>query len=219
MHRHWKIAAGAGILACGVLQAESLAPPFERSLRAVIAAQAVEAEIPVLSGTEGFDVEDYRARFGAVLTALAPEQKAAQDVLDDLAGSRSGAERLASFEIAVAALEYHWFVATVVGNQDLAATLDAEIFKLRQVRAAVVRQLVSPGEINPFVSLFYTRPEAGQLAMQLRWIASSSAFNQSLPEAVDPEGFLSARMRTVHARLANTADLVMAAAEAFAVYY
>ena len=201
------------------LGAESIPAPFQRALQAVAEAPATDSELPILSGTEGFDVEAYRSRFGEPGSVRFPEFQTAQAVVDGLAGASTGAARLASFEIGFATLEYNWFVATVAGDPELAKMLSAEIAALRQLHQTVIAVLVYPSDVSPFASLFYTRPEAGQLAMLLRRMASSAAFEQHLPRALDPEGYLGARMRAVHSRLTNSADLILAAAEAFAIYY
>jgi len=57
------------------------------------------------------------------------------------------------------------------------------------------------------------------MAMVLRQMAGSRAFDQHLPKEIDPEGYLSSRMRAVHSRLTNSADLIVAAADAYAIYF
>lgn len=211
--------AAALIVASAQLRAESIPARFQRAVQAISEEPPVEPDPPVLSGTERFDIAAYRARFGENGTVPFPEIQTAQAVVDGLAGTATGAARLTSFEIGFATLEYNWFAATASGNAELSGSIAAEVAELRRLHPAALSLLVNPSELNPFASLFYTRAEAGQLAMILRQMAGSRAFDQHLPKEIDPEGYLSARMRAVHSRLANSAELIVAAADAYAIYY
>ncbi|MDE0103168.1 MAG: hypothetical protein OXN89_12380 [Bryobacterales bacterium] len=207
------------VVAAAQLRAESIPARFQRAVQAVSESPPVEPEPPVLSGTEGFDIAAYRASFGETGTVPVPEIQTAQSVVDGLSGTATGAARLTSFEIGFATLEYNWFAATVSGNAELSESIAAEVAELRRLHPTALALVVNPSELSPFASLFYTRAEAGQMAMVLRQMAGARAFDQHLPKEIDPEGYLSARMRAVHSRLTNSAELILAAADAYAIYY
>ena len=94
----------------------------------------------------------------------------------------------------------------------------AEVRSLVAVYDEIADDLVTPTVLTPFASVFYPRNEAGQLVMSLRRMAGSAIFRLQIPQVVDPEGYLRQRMTATHARLTNTADLIMDAAEAYSYY-
>ena len=49
-------------------------------------------------------------------------------------------------------------------------------------------------------------------------MAGSAIFEMHIPDLVDPEGYLRQRMRATYLRLTNTADLIMAAGDAYSYY-
>lgn len=191
---------------------------FERVAKSVAAAHRVEITTPVLTGTEGLDVDGVRQLFGVHGELAIPGFETAQGVLDAIAGTSTGASRLTSLEIGLAALEYNWFVATLVGDQPLSTRLSGEIRSLMAVYDTMADDLVTPTILTPFASAFYPRIEAGQLVMSLRRMAGSAVFRMHIPQIVDPEGYLRQRMNATYARLTNTADLIMDAAEAYSLY-
>ena len=210
---------GACLLAAAPLGAAPIPAPFEQAIAAVTLAEPVDPGPPVLSGTEGFDIAAFRAQFGEPGSVPFPDIQTARAIVDGISEINTGAARLTSFEIGFAAIEYNWFAATVAGSQELAGTLAGEIKQLRQLHQSLVDSVVFSLNVPPFASAFYTRPEAGRLAMNLRRMAGSAVFEQFLPKAIDPEGYLAARLRAVHDRLKNSADLILAAGEAYAIYY
>ena len=191
---------------------------FLRTASTVASAQRVNTAIPVLTGTENLDVDSVRQQFRVEGELAIPGYDTAQGILDLIAGTSTGASRLTSLEIGLAALEYNWFVATLLGNQSLSATLAAEVRSLMAVYDEIADDLVTPTVLTPFGSVFYSRSEAGQLVMSLRRMAGSAIFRLHIPQAVDPEGYLRQRMTATHSRLTNTADLIMDAAEAYSYY-
>ena len=191
---------------------------FKRVARTVAGAHHVEIAAPVLTGTEGLDVDGVRQLFGVSGELAIPGFETAQGVLDGIAGTSTGASRLTSLEIGLAALEYNWFVATLVGDQPLSSRLAAEIRSLVAVYDTIADDLVTPTILPPFASVFYPRIEAGQLVMSLRRMAGSAIFRMHIPQVVDPEGYLRQRMNATYARLTNTADLIMDGAEAYSLY-
>lgn len=191
---------------------------LEDVARTVASAQRVDMDSPVLTGTEDLDVDTVRQRYGVHGELAVPGYDTAQGILDLIAGTSTGASRLTSLEIGLAALEYNWFVATVVGDETLSAELAGEIRSLLAVYDTMADDLVSPTILTPFASVFYPRIEAGQLVMSLRRMAGSAIFRMHIPQVVDPEGYLRQRMNATYARLTNTADLIMDAAEAYSLY-
>ncbi|MDE0262799.1 MAG: hypothetical protein OXJ37_10405 [Bryobacterales bacterium] len=191
---------------------------FKRVARTVAGAHHVEIAAPVLTGTEGLDVDGVRQLFGVSGELAIPGFETAQGVLDGIAGTSTGASRLTSLEIGLAALEYNWFVATLVGDQPRSSELAAEVRSLIAVYDTMADDVVTPTILPPFASAFYPRIEAGQLVMSLRRMAGSAIFRMHIPQVVDPEGYLRQRMNATYARLANTADLIMDAAEAYSLY-
>lgn len=207
-------------LALCVVTALSAEIPEElrRTASTVASAQRVNMAAPVLTGTEDLDVDSARQQFGVLGELAIPGYDTAQGILDRIAGTSTGASRLTSLEIGFAALEYNWFVATLVGDQALSSRLSAEVRSLTAVYDEIADDLVTPTVLTPFASVFYPRNEAGQLVMSLRRMAGSAIFRLHIPRVVDPEGYLRQRMTATHSRLTNTADLIMDAAEAYSYY-
>lgn len=197
---------------------EELPAELQEVARTLASAQRVHMASPVLTGTEGLDVDAVRQRYGVHGELALPGYETAQGILDAIAVTSTGASRLTSLEIGLAALEYNWFVATLVGDQPLSSRLSAEIRSLMAVYDTIAGDLVTPTILTPFASAFYPRIEAGQLVMSLRRMAGSAIFRMHIPQIVDPEGYLRQRMNATYARLTNTADLIMDAAEAYSLY-
>lgn len=197
---------------------EELPSELQDVARTLASAQRVHMASPVLTGTEGFDVDAVRQRYGVHGELALPGYETAQGILDAIAVTSTGASRLTSLEIGLAALEYNWFVATLVGDQSLSSSLAGEIRSLMAVYDTIADDLVTPTILTPFASVFYPRIEAGQLVMSLRRMAGSAIFRMHIPRIVDPEGYLRQRMNATYARLTNTADLIMDAAEAYSLY-
>ncbi len=194
--------------------AERIPAPFEQALKQVTAIPRV----PVLTGTEGFAVDRIREGFGDSGEVPLSAFQTAEDVLNGLAPVSTGSGRLTSLEIGLAALEYNWLVTTLVGDQALASSLASEITRVSAVYDSILNDVVYPSALVPFASVYYTRQEAGQLAMSLRRMAGSAIFEMHIPDLVDPEGYLRQRMRATYLRLTNTADLIMAAGDAYSYY-
>ena len=195
-----------------------LTAELEDVAKMLASAQRANMAQPVLTGTEGLDIETVRQRYGVHGQLALPGYETAQGILDLIAGTATGSSRLTSLEIGLAALEYNWFVATLVGDQALSSSLSGEIRSLMAVYDTIADDLVTPTTLTPFASVFYPRIEAGQLVMSLRRMAGSAIFRMHIPQIVDPEGYLRQRMNATHARLTNTADLIMDAAEAYSFY-
>ena len=153
-----------------------------------------------------------------VARLVVPAYETVQGILDLIAGTSTGDSRLTLLEIGLAALEYNLFVATLVGDQPLSSELAGEIRSLMAVYDTIADDLVSPTILTPLASAFYPRIEAGQLVMSLRRMAGSAIFRMHIPQIVDPEGYLRQRMNATYARLTNTADLIMDAAEPCSLY-
>ena len=184
----------------------------------VASAQRAQMAVPVLTGTESLDVETIRTQFGVQGTIAIPGYETAQGILDSIAGTSTGASRLTALEIGLAALEYNWFVATLVGDQALSGNLAAEVRSLMAVYDTIADDIITPTILTPFASVFYPRIEAAQLVMSLRRMANSAIFRMYIPQIVDPEGYLRQRMNATHDRLRNTADLIMDASVAYSYY-
>lgn len=212
-----KIMLSATLCVASAASAE-LPGELEDVARIVASARRVDMALPVLTGTEGLDVDTVRQRYGVHGQLAVPGYETAQGILDLIAGTSTGASRLTSLEIGLAALEYNWFVATLVGDQALSSRLSGEVLSLMAVYDTIADDLVTPTILTPFASVFYPRIEAGQLVMSLRRMAGSAIFRMHIPHIVDPEGYLRQRMNATYARLTNTADLIMDAAEAYSVY-
>ncbi len=212
-----KIVACLALCVATALSAE-IPESFQRTASTVASAQRVNMAASVLTGTENLDVDSVRQQFGVHGELAIPGYDTAQGILDLIAGTSTGASRLTSLEIGLAALEYNWFVATLVGDESLSSRLAAEVRSLMAVYDEIADDLVTPTVLTPFASVFYPRNEAGQLVMSLRRMAGSAIFRLHIPQVVDPEGYLRQRMTATHARLTNTADLIMDAAEAYSYY-
>lgn len=207
-----------GALCVASVSSAELPAEFESAAKMLASAHRAQLVAPVLSGTEGLDVEAVRNQFGVQGGLAIPGYETAQGILDAIAGTSTGASRLTSLEIGLAALEYNWFVATLVGDQALSSTLAAEVRSLMAVYDTIADDIVTPTILTPFASVFYPRMEAAQLVMSLRRMANSAIFRMHIPQVIDPEGYLRQRMNATHSRLTNTADLIMDAAVAYSYY-
>ncbi len=181
------------------------------------ARHAVEA-LPVLSGTEAFDVEAFRQSlrelrgetpYSAFLTA--------QDVVDLVSTSSTGSEQFMTFNVGWAALEVNWFYATLLGDREIADSISTQSAVLMSQNDWYFANVIQAGSVV-FASIFRTRAEAGSLAMVLRSSAAGVSIAAYLPDAIDPEGFVRQRMQTVFDRLTNAAEFIRAAGEAYSYY-
>lgn len=212
-----RIVVFGALCVVSALSAE-LPAEFETAAKMVASAHRTQLATPVLTGTEGLDVEAVRNQFGVQGGLAIPGYATAQGILDAIAGTSTGASRLTSLEIGLAALEYNWFVATLVGDEALSGSLAAEVRSLMAVYDTIADDIVTPTILTPFASVFYPRIEAAQLVMSLRRMANSAIFRMHVPQIIDPEGYLRQRMNATHSRLTNTADLIMDAAVAYSYY-
>ena len=205
------------LLAPVAAQAE-VAGGLEQALSVVGSARHAVEALPVLTGTEAFDVEAFRQRL-AELRGDAPYSAfmTAQDVVDLVSTAGTGSDQMMKFNIGWAALEVNWLYATLSGDGETAKSLESQ-------SAVLVSQLpwyyanVTQAATVVFASIFRTRAEAANLGMILRSTAADVGIAAYLPDAIDPEGFIRQRMNAVYDRLTNAADFLRDAGEAYSYY-
>lgn len=191
---------------------------LEQALNIVgTARHAVEA-LPVLTGTEAFDVETFRQklmelrggnRYTAFLTA--------QDVVDLVSTAGTGTDQFMKFNIGWAALEINWLFATLLGDRTTAESLEGQSRVLMSQNSWYYTNVIQASSVV-FASPFRTRAESGSLGMVLRSTAAEVGIAAYLPDAIDPEGFVRQRMQAVYDRLTNAADFLRDAGEAYSYY-
>ena len=195
-----------------------VADGLEQALGIVGSARRAVEALPVLTGTEEFDVETFRQSlrelrgdtpYTAFLTA--------QDVVDLVSTAGTGSDQLMKFNIGWAALEVNWFFATLLGDSETAEGLEAQSAVLMSQNDWYYSNVTQAASVV-FASLFRTRAEAGSLAMILRSSAAGVSIAAYLPDAIDPEGFIRQRMNAVYDRLTNAAEFLRDAGEAYSYY-
>ena len=176
------------------------------------------AEIPVLTGSEDFNLEAFRQSL-LDLRGGAPYSNflTANDVTDLVATAGTYSGHLTYFDIGWAALEINWVYATLLGDADTAAAIQAESNWLLGQHPLYVANVTSQSGYTVFANL-YPRFEAGGLAMLLRQSAAQANLAAYIPEVADPEGNVRRRLQGVFDRLTNSADLIRDAAEAYSLY-
>ena len=211
------ILLGALLMPVAVPSAE-IPESLRKALQVVGSVQEAVAQSPVLTGTEGFDLEAFRqllrdirgdTPYSDFLTAESVEAFAAG------AGTYSGF--LAYFDVGWAALEVNWAVATLLGEGETAATLAQESQQLLSRHPLYVANVTgqAPGQV---FAAYFPRYEASGLAMLLRQAAAQASLAAYLPDAADPEGHVRSRLRGLFDRLTNSADLIRDAGEAYSPY-
>lgn len=191
---------------------------LDQALKVVGSARHAVEALPVLTGTEAFDVETFRQNLRE-LRGETPYTSylTAQDVVDLVSTSSTGSEQLMKFNIGWAALEVNWFYATLLGDDDMADSLAAQSAVLMSQNDWYFANVIQATSIV-FASIFSTRSEAASLAMVLRSSAAGVSIAAYLPDAIDPEGFVRQRMQVVFDRLTNAAEFIRDAGEAYSYY-
>ena len=206
------------LLLAPVTAPAEVADGLEQALGIVGSARRAVEALPVLTGTEAFDVETFRLSlrelrgdtpYTAFLTA--------QDVVDLVSTAGTGSDQLMKFNIGWAALEVNWFFATLLGDSETAEGLEAQSAVLMSQNDWYYSN-VTQGASVVFASIFRSRAEAGSLAMILRSSAAGVSIAAYLPDAIDPEGFIRQRMNAVYDRLTNAAEFLRDAGEAYSYY-
>ena len=206
------------VLSVTILTAAETSVSLNRAMEIVSSARNAVSSLPVLAGTEGFDVEAFRQTlrdlrgdtpYTAYLTA--------QNVVDLVGGASTAAEQLVAFDIGWAALEVNWFYATLLGNTDSATSLLAESRSLIGQQSWYFSNILEGSRV--VFANYFPKPEANGLAMALRRSAADINVAMYIPDAIDPEGFLRQRLRGVFNRLTNSADFIRDAGEAYTYSY
>ena len=212
------------ILALASLQvvisaAAEIPRPAQSAMEVVGMARAAVSAMPVLSGTEGFDVAAFRQAlrdsrgdvpYEAFLTA--------RNVTDFVGGATTYSAQLASYDIGWAALEMNWVYAILLGDEEQATSIQTESNWLLGQQALYLANVADQPGYVVFASPFYQRNEASNLAMSIRRVAADVNIAAHIPDAMDPEGYVRQRLRSVFQRLTNTADFIRDAGEAYSYY-
>lgn len=192
--------------------------PLRKALQVVGSVREAVAQSPVLTGTEGFDLDAFRqilrdirgdTPYTDFLTAESVESFAAG------VGTYSG--HLAYFDVGWTALEVNWAVATLLGEGELADTLSKESQRLLSRHPLYVANVTSQAPRQVFAA-YFPRYEASAQALFLRQAAAQAILAAYLPDAADPEGHVRGRLRGLFDRLTNSADLIRDAGEAYSPY-
>lgn len=186
------------------------------ALSVVGSARRAVAQLPVLAGTESFDLAAFRAMLIESRGATPYERYVTGQGLVEIAnGAGTTAAQLTSFSVGWAALEVNWVYATLLGDEEAAKRLLQESNTLVNHQGLYMEN-VQRGAA--FVN-FYPRIEANSLAMSLRRTAAEMNLISLIPNTIDPEGFVRQRMQVVFNRLVNAAEFIRSAGEAFTLYY
>lgn len=210
------------IIAIGVLSAiaqPAAAEPawVDDALRIVGSARQTVAEIPVLTGTEGFSIDTFRQMLMDSRGATPYESfVTAQAVVEVANTAGTTVEQLTVFNIGWAALEVNWVFASLLGETADATLLLGESNKLINYQSIYMAN-VQQGSAS-FVS-YYPKIEANNHALNLRRTASEMNLISLIPNAMDPEGFLRQRLQVTYNRLTNAAEFIHNAGESFSFYY
>ena len=212
-----KIAIASSI-SLTALSANDLPAAVNEAVRVVGAARSAVLAVPVLTGTEGFDVEAFREALRASRGETPYTRfQTALDVTDLVATGSTYASQLAYFEIGWAALDVNWVFATLLGETDVAESIQAETDWLVANHQLYIINMTGQGGYGVFAA-FFPRFEAANLAMLLRQNAATASLEAYIPEAIDPEGFVRQRLRGVFDRLTNSAEIIRDAGQAYAPY-
>ena len=212
-----RISAVTLALTIGLHAAEKTAA-VDDALAVIGSARRVMTELPVLSGTEGFSTETFRTAIMEARGATPYEAFVTANAVVEIANaSGTIASNLATFNVGWAALEVNWAFAALLGDSAAAARLLQESNTLIDYQAAFMANVEQAG--NAGFASFYPKSEANSHAMILRRIASEMNLIALIPNALDPEGFIRQRMEVARNRLANTAEYIHYAGEAFTLIY
>ena len=182
-------------------------------------ARGAVSAMPVLSGTEGFDVAAFRQAlrdsrgdvpYEAFLTA--------RNVTDFVGRATTYSAQLASYDIGWAALEVNWVFAILLGDEEQAKSIQTESNWLLGQHALYLANVADQPGYVVFASPLYQRNEASNLAMSIRRVAADVNIAAHIPNVIDPEGYVRQRLRSVFQRLTNTADFIRDAGEAYSYY-
>lgn len=210
------IIAIAALAATG-LHAADRSATLDDALAVVGSARRVLAEIPVLTGTEGFSTENFRNEILETRGATPYEAFVTANAVVEIANvSGSPLAQLTQFNAGWAALEVNWALATLLGDSAGAARLLGESNLLVNYQMVYMANVEGAGSAGLG---FYPKIEANSLAMTLRRIASEMNLIALIPNALDPEGFIRQRMEVARNRLGNTAEYIHYAGEAFTLLY
>ena len=207
----WSISVAA-LAAAEIPASVSEATQVVGSVRSAVLA------VPVLSGTAGFDVDEFREALRAS-RGEAPYTRylTARDVTDLVATGNTYASQLAYFEIGWAALDVNWVFATLLGDAEAADAIQVETHWLVANHPLYIANVTGQGGYGVFAA-FFPRYEAAGLAMLLRQNAATASLEAYIPDAIDPEGYVRQRLRGVFDRLTNSAELIRDAGQAYSPY-
>ena len=214
--KHFRIRIIAAAAISGfVLAAAEKPAAVDDALEVVSAARRAVSTLPVLTGTEGFDVDAFRQLLEESRSATPYQGFITAEAVVTVANTGgTSVERLTLFNVGWTALEVNWLFATLLGNSADARTLLAESNLLVNYESLYMANIEQGGA---FVS-FYPRIEANGFAMTLRRTASELNSMMLLPNAIDPEGFLRQRLQATFNRLTNAAEYIHNAGEAFSFF-
>ena len=202
-----------------VASAAELPDSAQSAMKVVRMARAAASAIPVLTGAEAFDVAAFREAlrdsrgdvpYQAFLTA--------RDVTDLVGGATTYSAQLASYDIGWAALEVNWVFAILLGDDEQARSIQTECNWLLGQHDLYLSNVADQPSYVVFASPYYQRNEASNLSMSIRRVAADVNIAAHIPNAIDPEGYVRQRLRSVFHRLSNTADFIRDAGEAYSYY-
>ena len=207
----WSISVAA-------LAAAELPASVSEAMQVVRSVRSAVLAVPVLSGTESFDVDSFREALRASRgEAQYTRYLTARDVTDLVATGNTYASQLTYFEIGWAALDVNWVFATLLGDTEVADAIQAETNWLVANHPLYILNVAGQGGYGVFAA-FFPRYEAANLAMLLRQNAATASLEAYIPDAIDPEGYVRQRLRGVFDRLTNSAQLIRDAGQAYSPY-
>ena len=209
--------AVAAAVAGMALQPVAAAPAMDEAMEVLGAARAAVAEITLLSGTEGLDIEAFREALRASRGEVPYAGfETAAGIIEAANSGVTTAQQLVNFNVAWAALEVNWAYATLLGDTEASSRLGRESNLLINYE---IQYMANVQQGNAAFASFYTQREANAVALTLHSAASEMNLIALIPDAMDPERFVRQRLQVTYNRLTNTADFVRSAGEAFAIYF
>ena len=212
------------ILAIASLQvaaasAAEVSDSTQRAMDVVGVARAAVSAMPVLTGAEEFDVDTFRQALKDSRGDVPYESfLTARSVTDFVSGATTYSAQLMSFDIGWAALELNWVYAILLGDGEQAKSIQTESNWLLGQHDLYLANVAEQPSYVVFASPLYQRNEASDLAMSIRRVAADVNIAAHIPNAIDPEGYVRQRLRSVFQRLTNTADFIRDAGEAYSYY-